>query len=236
MPTTFVLVHGAFGSPAELAPVVPYLEARGHRVVNVDLPCERAESTLEDYCSAVVRAMEGTGRPCVLVAHSAGGATIPLVAARVPADRLIFVAAVVPEPGRSIYDTLGPDVQAAIGSVIIDHGDGTRSLDFDLLASLVPPEERDAYLAFLQATQRSQGWLALNQPWPGAAIPDIPRAYVLCTEDQVIPPERQPPFRLRCDQNDLSILCFLNPVRGELFVEMMAPMFLFGAESKMEPR
>ena len=194
MPTTFVLVHGGFGSPAELAPVVPYLEARGHRVVNVDLPCERADATLEDYSSAVVRAMEGTGRPCVLVAHSMGGATIPLVAARLPVDRLIFVAAIVPEPGRSISDTLGPDVQAAIGSVTIDHGDGTRSFDFDLLASLVPPEERDAYLAFLQATQRSQGWLAVNQPWPGAAIPDIPRAYVLCTEDQVIPPERQRAF------------------------------------------
>lgn len=194
MPTTFGLVHGAFGSPAELAPVVPYLEARGHRVVNVDLPCERAESTLEDYAAAVIRAMEGTGRPRVLVAHSAGGATIPLVAARLPADRLIFVAAIVPEPGQSIYDAVGPDVQAAIGSVTLDHGDGTRSFDFDLLASLAPPEERDAYLEFLRATQRSQGWLALTQPWPGAALPEIPRAYVLCTEDQLIPPERQRAF------------------------------------------
>lgn len=194
MPTTFVFVHGGFGSPAELAPTVPYLEARGHRVVNVDLPCERADATLDDYASAVVRAMEGTGRPRVLVAHSVGGATIPLVAARVPADRLIFVAAVVPEPGRSIYESLGPDVQAAIGSVIVDNGDGTRAFDFDLLASLAPPEERDAYMEFLQATQRKQGWLAVNQPWPGAAIPEIPRAYILCTEDQVIPPERQRAF------------------------------------------
>ncbi|MBY0395135.1 MAG: alpha/beta hydrolase, partial [Thermoleophilia bacterium] len=81
MPTTFVLVHGAFGSPAELAPVVPYLEELGHRVVNVDLPCGRAGSTLEDYADTVVRAMDGIPHPRVLVAHSAGGATIPLVAA-----------------------------------------------------------------------------------------------------------------------------------------------------------
>jgi pimeloyl-ACP methyl ester carboxylesterase len=37
--TTFVLVHGGFGSPAELAPVIPELEALGHRAIAVDLPC-----------------------------------------------------------------------------------------------------------------------------------------------------------------------------------------------------
>lgn len=40
MADTFIFVHGAFGSPAELAPTVPLLEAKGHRVINVDLPCE----------------------------------------------------------------------------------------------------------------------------------------------------------------------------------------------------
>lgn len=194
MPTTFVLVHGGFGSPAELAPVVPYLEARGHRVVNVDLPCERADATLEDYAAAVVQAMEGTRHPHVLVAHSVGGATISLVASRLSVERLIFVAALVPEPGLSIFESLGPDVQEAIGSVIIDNGDGTRAFDFELLASFAPPEQRETYIAFLRATQRSQGWLAVNQPWPGAAIPDVPRAYILCTEDQVIPPARQRAF------------------------------------------
>lgn len=194
MPTTFVLVHGGFGSPAELAPVVPYLEARRHRVVNVDLPCERPDATLEDYAVTVIRAMEGTRPPHVLVAHSVGGATISLVASRIPVDRLIFVAALVPEPGRSIFESLGPDVQEAIGSVIIDNGDGTRTFDFELLSAFAPPDQREAYMAFLQATQRRQGWLAVNQPWPGEAIPDVPRAYVLCTEDQVIPPARQRAF------------------------------------------
>jgi len=194
MATTFVLVHGAFGTPAELSPVVPDLEARGHRVVNVDLPCERAEATLDDYAAAVVQAMEGTAHRRILVAHSAGGATIPLVAARVPADRLVFVAAVVPEPGRSISEVVGPMTRSAMDSVTIDHGDGTRSFDIDLLASLAPPEEREAYRKFLRETQRRQGWLAMNQPWPGAGMPGVPCSYVLCTEDTIIPPERQRAF------------------------------------------
>jgi hypothetical protein len=194
MPTTFIFVHGAFGSPAELAPTAPYLESRGHSVVNVDLPSERPDATLDDYADAVCRAMERTSGPRILVAHSAGGATIPLVAARVAVNRLVFAAAVVPVPGQSIYEAVGPDTQAAIMSVSMDNGDGTRSFDFDLLASLAPPEQREAYLAFLRATQRKQGMQALNQPWPGAGIPDVPRSYILCTEDQIIPPERQHAF------------------------------------------
>ena len=37
--TMFVLVHGGFGSPAELTPVIPELEALGHGAIAVDLPC-----------------------------------------------------------------------------------------------------------------------------------------------------------------------------------------------------
>ena len=194
MPTTFIFVHGAFGSPAELAPAAPYLESRGHHVVNVDLPSESPDATLDDYASTVGRAMESTSGSRILVAHSAGGATIPLVAARIAVDRLVFAAAVVPAPGQSIYEAVGLDTQAAIMSVSIDNGDGTRSFDFDLLSLLAPPEQREAYLAFLRATQRKQGMRAVNQPWPGTGIPDVPRSYILCTEDQIIPPERQRAF------------------------------------------
>ena len=194
MTSTFIFVHGGFGSPAELAPTAPYLESKGHRVVNVDLPSERPDATLEDYVSTVCRAMEGTSGRLILVAHSVGGATIPLAAVRIAVDHLVFAAAVVPTPGQSIYEAIGPATQTAIMSVSIDNGDGTRSFDFDLLASFAPPDQREAYLAFLRATQRKQGMRAINQPWPGTGIPDIPRSYILCTEDQIIPPERQRAF------------------------------------------
>lgn len=193
MAVTFIFVHGGFGSPAELAPTVPYLEAAGHSVINVDLPCENPDATLGDYADAVIRAMEGTTGRRFLVAHSAGGATIPLVAAQVPVDRMVFAASILPGPGQSIYDALGPAAEA-IMAVTVDNGDGTRSFDFDLLATFVPPEAREAYVAFLRATQRKQGMAAIHQPWPGAGIPDVPRDYILCTQDQIVPPDRQRAF------------------------------------------
>lgn len=205
MPATFVFVHGGFGSAAGLAPTVPYLEVLGHRVINVDLPCERANATLVDYATTVVRAMEGTARPRILVGHSAGGATIPLAAAMLPVDRMVFVAAFVPEPGVPLYETVGPDVRDAINAISVDNGDGTRSLDFDLLASQVPPGDRDVYLEFLRATVRSQGWLAVTQPWPGAGIPDMPRSYVVCTEDLLVPPALQRAFAVRLGVEPIEI-------------------------------
>ena len=84
--TTFVLVHGAFGSPAELAPVIPPLEALGHRAIAVDLPCTDPAATLDDYARTVVEAMAGIDGPVVVVGHSAGGATISLVPERTRVD------------------------------------------------------------------------------------------------------------------------------------------------------
>jgi pimeloyl-ACP methyl ester carboxylesterase len=188
---TFVLVHGAFGTPTELAPVIPLLEALGHRAIAVDLPCTNPAATLDDYALAVVGAMARIEGPFVLVGHSAGGATIALVPGRIRVDRLVYVTAVVPKPGRSISDVLGAGVRETMLSASRDDGNGCRSLNLDMLASLAPPEAREATLAFLRATQRPQGWAALEQPWPGRSLPDVPRTYVLCTVDQIIPPAKQ---------------------------------------------
>jgi pimeloyl-ACP methyl ester carboxylesterase len=188
---TFVLVHGAFGSPAELAPVIPELEALGQRAIAVDLPCTNPAAMVDDYARTVVDAMNGIAGPVVVVGHSAGGATISLVPSRTRVDRLVYVTAVVPEPGRSIADAVGAEVRETMLSVSHDDGNGCRSFDLEMLASLAPPEEREAYLAFLKATQRPQGWEALERPWPGRSLPDVPRAYVLCTEDKIIPPAKQ---------------------------------------------
>lgn len=202
---TFVLVHGAFGSPAELAPVIPLLEALGHRAIAVDLPCTDPAATLDDYAQTVVEAMAGIDGPIVLVGHSAGGATISLVADRTRVDHLVYVTAVVPEPWRSIADVVGASVLETILAVSHDDGNGCRSFDLDMLASLAPPQEREAYLAFLKATQRPQGWAALGQPWPGQSLPDVPRTYVLCTEDTIIPPAIQREMAVRLGVDPIEI-------------------------------
>ncbi len=202
---TFVLVHGAFGSPAELAPVIPELEELGHRAVAVDLPSTDPAATLDDYARTVVEAMAGIEGPVVVVGHSAGGATISLVPALTRVERLVYVTAFVPEPGRAIADIAGADVRELILAVSRDDGNGCRSFDLELLVSQAPPEERAARLAFLEATQRPQGWAAMEQPWPGRSLPDVPRTYVLCTEDTILPPATQRAMAVRLGVEPIEI-------------------------------
>ena len=222
--TAFVLVHGGFGSPAELAPVIPELERLGHRAIAVDLPCTDPAGTLEDYARTVVEAMAGIEGPVVVVGHSAGGATISLVPDRVSVDRLVYVTAFVPEPGRSIVDIAGPEVRETILSVSHEDGNGCRSFDLELRASIVPPDERAAYLAFLQATQRPQGWAAMEQPWPGRSLPDVPCTYVLCTEDTILPPatQREMAARLGIEPVELASDHAVFTLRPRELAELLA--------------
>ncbi len=203
---TFVLVHGAFGSAAELAPVVPELEALGHRAIALDLPCEDPAATLDDYARTVVEGMAGIEGPVVVVGHSAGGATISLVTGRARVDRLVYVTAIVPEPGRSLLDLAGAEARETILSVSHDDGNGCRSFDLEMLAAMAPPEEREATLAYLRATQRPQGWAAMDEPWPGRSLPDVPRSYVVCTEDTILPPalQRQMAARLGVEPVEIA--------------------------------
>ena len=53
-------------------------------------------------------ALDGLDEP-VLVGHSMGGLVIPLVAARRPVRRLIFLAAMLPSPGRSANEQRGAE-------------------------------------------------------------------------------------------------------------------------------
>ena len=141
--------------------MIPLLEALGHRAIAVDLPCTEPAATLDDYARTVVDAMAGIEGSVVVVGHSAGGATISLVPGRARVDRLVYVTAVVPEPGRSMVDVVGAAVREMMLSVSHDDGNGCRSFDLEMLASLAPPEERDACRAFHRATQRASaadGW------------------------------------------------------------------------------
>ncbi len=97
---TFVLIHGAASDARDWQLVTPILEAHGHQVVAPDLPCEDDSAGLSEYCDAVISAIpEPTD--LVVVAHSFGGFTAPLVCDRVGADLLVMVNGMIPAPGES---------------------------------------------------------------------------------------------------------------------------------------
>jgi pimeloyl-ACP methyl ester carboxylesterase len=199
--STFVIVHGAWGSPAEMEPVVEPLESVGHAVVVVDLPCVDPSATLEQYAAAVRTVLPHDRRDVVLVGHSFGGFTVSTIAAENPSAPVVYVAAFVPRQGASVLDlfiesdpfTDGDEDAgiAAFGGLIVSSGAGLCALSIDHLVAAVDPSEQAAMRSYLERTQRPQGIAALRQKWNGE-LPTAGRlTYVVTTADTLVSPEQQ---------------------------------------------
>ena len=102
--TTYVLIPGAGGEAWYWHLVVPLLEAAGHRAVAVELPASDPEAGLDAYVAAALAAVGTPEGDAVVVGQSLGGFTAPVVAERLGAAGLIFVAAMIPKPGETAGD------------------------------------------------------------------------------------------------------------------------------------
>ncbi len=183
--STFVLIHGAGDVGWYWHLVEAELRARGHDVVAPDLPGDDASLELTDYAEAVVEAVGGR-KDLVVVGHSFGGFTAPLVAARLPVDALIYVAGMIPSPGEAPGDWWGnTGYRQAVQEQAARDGGKTGSEDpYVGFYHDVPP----ALAAEAMSKERAHpSEAALASPWPLAARPDVPTRFVLCTEDRFFP-------------------------------------------------
>jgi pimeloyl-ACP methyl ester carboxylesterase len=103
--STFVLIHGAGDVGWSWYLVERELRALGHDTVAPDLPCDDDRAGLNEYADTVIKAI-GDRTRLVVVGHSYGGFTAPLIAARLPIDVLVLVAGMVPSPGEAAKDYL----------------------------------------------------------------------------------------------------------------------------------
>ena len=164
---TFALIHGGGGSAWDWHLVAPELRERGHDPVAVDLPSENESAGWSEYTDAVVRVVGDRG-DVVVVGHSLGGFTAPLVCARVPADVLVLVAGMIPSPGELFADWWTNTGYQESGSDDVFY--------HDVPAKLAAEASR---------RERAEASKALHEPWPLEAWPDTPTRYLLCRHDRM---------------------------------------------------
>ena len=174
---TFVLIHGRADVASSWDLVAAELRQRGHDVVAVDLPCDDESAGLSEYADTVVEAI-GERTDLVVVAHSLGGFTAPLVCDRVPVGLLVLVAGMIPAPGETValwWEDTGHELALREEDV---HDDMIATFLHD-----VPPD----LAAQALANARDQAGAPLREPWPLAAWPDVPTRFLLCRDDCFFP-------------------------------------------------
>ena len=174
---TFVLLHGAGSDSWYWHLVAPRLQADGHDVVAVDMPCDDDSAGFTEYADAVVEAI-GDRTDIVLVAQSLAGFVAPLVAARVPVEMIVLVAAMVPKPGESAGDWWANTDHRSEGDM---HDPATMFLHD------VPPD----VAAESAHHVRRQSGRPLEDPWPLDGWPDVPTRVLLCRHDRLFSAEFQ---------------------------------------------
>ncbi|MFC0623361.1 alpha/beta fold hydrolase [Kribbella deserti] len=196
---TYVLIHGAATDAWYWHLLEADLRERGHDVVAVDLPCDDDSAGLAQYADTVVDAV-GDRQGLVLVAHSFGGFTAPLVADRLPADLLVMLQAQIPLPGESPgawWDNTGYSEARQQQ----DERDGREPGAPDDPLELVVHDTPDDLAAEFIRRQRDQSGTPFEKPWPLAKWPDVPTRVLLSRDDRFFPLE----FMRRTSLNRLGI-------------------------------
>ncbi|MCK8647140.1 alpha/beta fold hydrolase [Mycobacterium colombiense] len=190
---TFALVHGAGSGAWCWQKLSLELESLGHRVITMDLPCDVASATFDDYADVVCAAVSDVaGDDLTLVGHALAGQTIPLVAARRPVQRLVYLCAVPAIPGQSLAqlmvgeEILNPGYPRALSEM--DSGGRRLWLDRELANYYMYSDcdETTARDAF--ARLRPQSMRHFTLPCSLPALPTVESTYVVCTEDRLLNP------------------------------------------------
>jgi pimeloyl-ACP methyl ester carboxylesterase len=201
----FVLVHGAYHGGWCWDRLVPELERLGHRAVAPDLPCDDADAGYDEYVAAVLAALDTTGEvgpdsggtadgagkastaDLVVVGHSLGGFTAPLVAQRVGARGLVFLctAPLIGGPradelrARMVTKRFGAmeRFRDSQGRAVMSAGDAWEGFYGDC---------DDETAAWAIARLRPQGARPMTDQWPLTEWPDADRSVILTRDDGAV--------------------------------------------------
>lgn len=187
----FVLVHGAYHGAWCWDRLIPELESRGHSAVAVDMPISDPGAGAAEYARAVETVMTDVDDP-ILVGHSMGGAVVPLVAASRPVRMMVFLAALLPQPGLSLRDQrekepIFPDADPATVE-FTDVGDGVFTVGPNTATEMFYHDASDEIARWAVERLRPQAYVFMNEVTPLTQWPNAASASIVCRDDHGLNP------------------------------------------------
>jgi pimeloyl-ACP methyl ester carboxylesterase len=188
----FILLPGAGGDSWYWHLLAPRLEALGHEAVSVQLPAADERAGLPEYADAVLEAV-GTADAgnLILVAQSLGGFTAPLVCERLAVRVLVFINAMIPDPGERPGEWFARTRQAEAKRAQNVRDGRAPDAKFDPLLEFfhdVPQSVTDQAWARGEPKQSDR---IFSSPCAFSAWPSIPIHVVVGSEDRLFPAEFQ---------------------------------------------
>ena len=177
---TIVLTHGAFHDGSCFAPLVAELAALGIDAVMPELPLTDLDAD-EAAVRAVLDTCEG---PVTLLGHSYGGSVITVAGTHPKVERLIYLAAIVPDEGEPATGTLVEVGTEFIGAMRMND-EGIPFIDPALAPKLFYPDlddERAASYAAVLRPGHTGGAVTVRE----AAWRSRPTTYIVCADDPIV--------------------------------------------------
>jgi pimeloyl-ACP methyl ester carboxylesterase len=189
--TPIVLVHGAWHGGWAWDELASRLRTAGREVVAVDLPSSGPDAhTLGDLAAdaSVVRAaLDAVDGSAVLVGHSYGGQVVSEASAgRHDVEHLVYVCAFMLDIGESLSGALGGEVPDWFELVADDTASRAHRH-----AEIFYADVADEVAAASSARLGLQSVSSFDAELTGAGWHAVASTYIICDQDQAIPPGAQ---------------------------------------------
>lgn len=183
-----LLVHGAWADGSCWNKVILLLQAKGYTVTAAQIPL----TSLSDDIAVTRRLLSAQTEPTVLVGHSYGGAVITGAATTTPQVKaLVYITAFGLDEGESL-DSLskqGPPSPGSSGIMPDDQGFLWIKREKFHEAFVADATADEAYL--MSVVQKPLSIASFTEKEGVPAWKTIPSWYLVCTDDQMIPPPAQ---------------------------------------------
>jgi pimeloyl-ACP methyl ester carboxylesterase len=183
-----MLVHGAWADGSCWSKVILLLQAKGYKVTAAQIPL----TSLGDDIAVTRRLLSAQAEPTVLVGHSYGGAVITGAATATPQVKaLVYITAFGLDEGESL-DSLSKSGPPSPGSAAISPDEnGFLWINRDKFHKSFATDVSDDEASVMAAVQRPLSVASFTEQEGVPAWKSIPSWYLVCTEDQMIPPPAQ---------------------------------------------
>src|ERR1700733_3623132 len=180
---TVLLIHGAWADGSSWSKLIPLLEAKGLRVVAVQIPL----TSFADDVAATQRAIALADGPVLLVGHSYGGAIITEAGNDPKVAGLVYVSAVAPDKGESAFGLI-TSVPTPIDSELRPDKSGFLKLTPKGIAEDFAQDLPTGEIAVLTATQVPTSVTAMKGEVTVPAWKSKASWYIVAANDRAISP------------------------------------------------